>query len=211
MMHKGIKKLLIFCLLLCGCKSQNIEKTKPKKATKELSAEQKLDQKVNQWIDSHSLEEQVLQMFMITPEVLTRSESVTVADDSFKASLEQYPVGGLIFFAQNLENPDQTRNLLSTIQSDYSQMGLLAPFFSVDEEGGVVARIGNNPNFGVDQFGPMWDIGQSQDSQQAYDVGKNIGTYLHNYGFNMDMAPDADVLSNLNNTVIGTRSFGSDP
>lgn len=211
MMHKGIKALLIFCLLLCGCKSQNIEKTKPKKATKELSAEQKLDQKVNQWIDSHSLEEQVLQMFMITPEVLTGSESVTVADDSFKASLEQYPVGGLIFFAQNLENPDQTRNLLSTIQSDYSQMGLLAPFFSVDEEGGVVARIGNNPNFGVDQFGPMWDIGQSQDSQQAYDVGKTIGTYLHNYGFNMDMAPDADVLSNLNNTVIGTRSFGSDP
>lgn len=211
MMHKGIKALLIFCLLLCGCKSQNIEKTKPKKATKELSAEQKLDQKVNQWIDSHSLEEQVLQTFMITPEALTGSESVTVADDSFKASLEQYPVGGLIFFAQNLENPDQTRNLLSTIQSDYSQMGLLAPFFSVDEEGGVVARIGNNPNFGVDQFGPMWDIGQSQDSQQAYDVGKTIGTYLHDYGFNMDMAPDADVLSNLNNTVIGTRSFGSDP
>lgn len=90
-------------------------------------------------------------------------------------------------------------------------MGLLAPFFSVDEEGGVVARIGNNPNFGVDQFGPMWDIGQSQDSQQAYDVGKTIGTYLHDYGFNMDMAPDADVLSNLNNTVIGTRFFGSDP
>ena len=88
-------------------------------------------------------------------------------------------------------------------------MGLFVPFFSVDEEGGVVARIGNNPNFGVDQFGPMWDIGQSQDSQQAYDVGKTIGTYLHDYGFNMDMAPDADVLSNLNNTVIGTRSFGS--
>lgn len=53
-------------------------------------------------------------------EALTGSESVTVADDSFKASLEQYPVGGLIFFAQNLENPDQTRDLLSTIQSDYS-------------------------------------------------------------------------------------------
>lgn len=98
MMHKGIKALLVFCLLLCGCKSQNIEKTKPKKATKELSAEQKLDQKVNQWIDSHGLEEQVLQMFMITPEALTGSESVSVADDSFKASLEQYPVGGLIFF-----------------------------------------------------------------------------------------------------------------
>lgn len=102
MMHKGIKTLLIFCLLLCGCKSQNIEKTKPKKATKELSAEQKLDQKVNQWIDSHGLEEQVLQMFMITPEALTGSESVTVADDSFKASLEQYPVGGLIFFLHRI-------------------------------------------------------------------------------------------------------------
>lgn len=46
-------------------------------------------------------------MFMITPEVLTGSESVTVADDSFKASLEQYPVGGLIFFAQNLSRLDK--------------------------------------------------------------------------------------------------------
>lgn len=88
MMHKGIKTLLIFCLLLCGCKSQNIEKTKPKKATKELSAEQKLDQKVNQWIDSHGLEEQVLQMFMITPEALTGSESVTgaIANEHFVKS-----------------------------------------------------------------------------------------------------------------------------
>ena len=37
-----------------------------------------------------------------------------------------------------------------------------------------------------------------------------IGQYLYKYGFNVDFAPDVDVLTNMENTIIGDRSFGSD-
>ena len=36
-------------------------------------------------------------------------------------------------------------------------------------------------------------------------------TNLKDLGFNMDFAPDADVITNPQNTVIGDRSFGTDP
>ena len=45
----------------------------------------------------------------------------------------------------------------------------------------------------------------------AYAAGAAIASYLKEYGFNLDFAPVADVLTNPDNTVIGDRSFGSDP
>ena len=41
--------------------------------------------------------------------------------------------------------------------------------------------------------------------------GSTIGAYLKDLGFNMDAAPDADVLTNPANEVVKYRSFGSDP
>ena len=57
----------------------------------------------------------------------------------------------------------------------------------------------------------MKEIGATGDPNQAFYVGSTIGSYLHSYGFNIDFAPDADLLTNPNNSVIGERSFGSDP
>ena len=59
--------------------------------------------------------------------------------------------------------------------------------------------------------GPMAQIGASGDASQAYAAGARIGAYLKEYGFNLDFAPVADVLTNPDNTAIGDRSFGSDP
>jgi beta-N-acetylhexosaminidase len=57
----------------------------------------------------------------------------------------------------------------------------------------------------------MGKIGQSKSLEAARSAGFTIGSYLKEYGFNLDFAPDADVYSNPANKVIGTRSFGSDP
>ena len=84
------------------------------------------------------------------------------------------------------------------------------PFLAVDEEGGTVARIGRQAVFGVEPIGDMWDIGQQGDVGEAERVGKAIGTYLAALGFNLDFAPNADVLTNPDNRAIGRRSFGSD-
>ena len=47
-------------------------------------------------------------------------------------------------------------------------------------------------------------------AQEAYQVGKTIGSYMEELNFNVDFAPVADIFSNPENTVIGDRAFGSD-
>lgn len=166
------------------------------------------DQKIDAMISEMSLEEKVCQLFFITPESLTGTDVVTQAGDTTKACLEQYPVGGLIYFSQNIDTEKQLTSMISNSQS-YSKIPL---FIGIDEEGGsLVARIANHPNFDVTTFPDMAEIGASGDPAKAYEVGSTIGSYLSDYGFNLDFAPVADVLINPENTAIGSRSFGSDP
>lgn len=50
----------------------------------------------------------------------------------------------------------------------------------------------------------------NKDQNVIYEAGNTIGTYLRELGFNTDFAPDADVITNSENKVIGDRSFGTD-
>lgn len=86
----------------------------------------------------------------------------------------------------------------------------IPPFLAIDEEGGIVARIGNSA-IEVPYVGSMGNVGASGDPEQAYEAGSTIGEYLQDLGFNLDFAPDADVLVDPSNVTIGERSFGSDP
>lgn len=183
--------------------------TPPPKTT--LSPEQRLEKQVETQLRKMSLEEKVAQLFMITPEALTGYQTVTSAGPATKQALAKYPVGGLIYFAQNIQNPAQLTKLTSHTQSYAQQQTGLPLFLGIDEEGGAVARIAKNPAFSTKTYENMWTIGATGNSRNAYKVGTTIGSYLHKYGFNLDFAPDADVLTNPDNQVIGTRSFGSDP
>ena len=170
--------------------------------------EEKLDAKVQDLIAGMSLEEKVAQMFFVTPENFTGVDVATQAGETTRQALTQYPVGGLIYFSKNIYDEEQLTTMIRNSQS-YSEIPL---FIGVDEEGGsLVARIANHPNFDVEKFPDMAEIGATGDPSRAYEVGSTIASYLKDYGFNLDFAPDADVLTNPNNTAIGVRSFGSDP
>lgn len=158
-------------------------------------------------LDSMTLEEKVCQLFMVTPEALTGEYAVTEAKDDFVAELSQFPVGGVILFAQNLKNPGQCKALTEAFQSA-SRIPLL---IGVDEEGGIVSRLGSKENMGVTHFPNMGKIGKSGDTAKAYEVGFTLSGELLVLGFNLDLAPVADVSSNPENPVIGDRAFGSDP
>lgn len=162
-------------------------------------------------LESMTLEEKVCQLFMITPEALTGVGTVVQAGTSTKNAIDQYPVGGLIYFSQNLQDPGQTRMMLANTQQYAKERTGFPIFLSVDEEGGQVARVGSNPAFGVEKIGNMSDVGSRGDTQEAYEVGSTIGAYLSDLGFNMDAAPDTDVLTNPDNQVVKYRSFSSDP
>ena len=167
--------------------------------------------RIQRVLESMTLEEKVNQLFMITPEALTGVGTVIQAGDGTREALEEHPVGGLIYFAQNLKDPDQTRTMLENTQEYASARSGFPIFLSVDEEGGQVARVGSNPAFGVPEIGNMSEVGAGGDTQEAYETGSTIGAYLKDLGFNMDAAPDADVLTNPANEVVKYRSFGSDP
>ena len=81
---------------------------------------------------------------------------------------------------------------------------------AVDEEGGAVARLANHPAFDLPQYESAAAVGASGDPADACAMGQTIGAYLKEYGFNMDFAPDADVNTNPDNPIIGTRAFSSD-
>ena len=160
-----------------------------------------------------TLEQKVAQLFIVTPEQLTGAAQATIAGPMTRDALARIPVGGLCYFAQNIVGDWQLRDLLAGTRELARSVGAgVAPFLTVDEEGGpLVARVANSGCFNVRTFPNMSEIGASGDAARAAEVGSVIGSYLHDIGFNVDFAPDADVLTNPANTVIGPRSFGSDP
>ena len=153
-----------------------------------------------------TLHEKLCQLFCITPEQLTGVGTAIQAGETTRQALEEYPVGGLVYFAQNIDTPEQVPTMLQNTQS-YAKIPL---FLGVDEEGGTVSRVASNPNMGLENIPAMGQIGATEDTEQAYLVGDTIGNYLHNLGFNLDFAPVADVNSNPNNPVIGQRAFSDD-
>ena len=161
-------------------------------------------------LEQMTLGEKACQMFLVTPETLTGFQTVTAAGNITLGALEQYPVGGLIYFSTNLVDDEQTNTMLKNTTVYARENHDIPIFLAVDEEGGRVARIGSNPKFSVEKVPCMKEIGDSGDLSKAYDVGDTIGSYLSELGFNLDFAPDADVLTNPSNTVIGDRSFGTD-
>ena len=171
----------------------------------ETSGEETLEAQIRGYVEAMTLEEKVAGLFIITPEQLTGVGTAVQAGESTREALEQYPVGGLVYFAKNIQSEQQLKEMLANTAS-YSRYPL---FLGVDEEGGQVARVAKT--LGLENVGPMAEIGASGDVNAAYAAGAAIASYLKEYGFNLDFAPVADVLTNPDNTVIGDRSFGSDP
>ena len=155
-------------------------------------------------LDGMSLEEKIWQLFIVDIDQLTGVKSTTVSGDTTKNAIEKKPVGGVIYYADNLENRAQTVEMICKLQS-YSRFEL---FIGVDEEGGDVTRLGGRSDFDVTDFGPMYDVGNTN---EAYNVGETLGKQLRELGFNLDFAPVADVWTNEENQVIGKRAFSTEP
>lgn len=163
---------------------------------------------VDELISNMKLKEKVYQMFIVTPEDLVDNGSscLTVSDETVKTAIEEKPVGGIIYFAQNIESADQTKYMISNIQEYAGSTGKgIGLWIAVDEEGGDVARIANS-SLGETNCGPMQDISSTD---EAYNAGVNISDYISKYGFNLDFAPVADIAINPDNEL-GNRIFSSD-
>ena len=169
----------------------------------ELTPEQKLDEIVNAGIEVMPLEDKVAGLFIVTPESITGVKKAVKAGEGTKEALSKYSVGGIVYFGQNIKSKEQFQEMIgNTIL--YSNYPI---FIAIDEEGGSVSRLASAGLVqGVDS---ATKIAQTGEMDKAYQAGNTIGTYLTEYGINLDFAPVAD-LANIEKSVIGDRSFGSD-
>lgn len=168
-------------------------------------------------VSTMTLREKVGQLFIIRPDALDFSLSQEVISDpksagataltaAMTAALAEYPVGGFVMFSKNITDPEQITAFNAALESACS----ITPFLAVDEEGGLVARLANSSAFDLPTYRNAATVGATGDISQAFSMGTTIGTYLKEYGFNLDFAPVADVNTNPDNPIIGTRAFSSD-
>ncbi|QIK64865.1 hypothetical protein G7068_12410 [Leucobacter viscericola] len=106
-------------------------------------------------------------------------------------------------YGENVADAAQLRALGNALR-DAAPGAILA----IDEEGGEVTRLHyltGSPYPGAAVLGRMNDL------DYTAEIGARVGRDILGAGFNLALAPDADVNSNPENPVIGTRSFGADP
>lgn len=178
---------------------------------KETQSEKTGDDVVSDLMADMTLREKVGQLFIVRPDALDFTQTqehiddvaavgITELTDDIRSSLEGYPVGGVALFGKNIDTPEQ----LKQFNADWKTVGKIPLFITVDEEGGRVARLANSEGFELPKYESASAV------EDAGQMGHTIGAYLKEYGFNVDFAPVADVNSNPDNPVIGTRAFSDD-
>lgn len=210
---KLLPSLLLFSLIFLLATCSNSDNDPVTEPTDEQYVETVLSQM--------SLRDKVGQMFWIRPEYLlediangtltpTTAEWPSFNVTSITAEMAQldslYPAGGVILFAHNCVEAQQLKAFVPQIKALKN-----APLLAIDEEGGRVARLANNDAFGLNKFESMTWLCQHGGDTTVYNAARYIGSYLKDFGFDVDFAPVADVNSNPDNPIIGTRSFSSDP
>lgn len=110
-------------------------------------------------------------------------------------------LGGVIFFTRDIQTVEQFKNLIAEIKSKAE----VAPFLSIDQEGGRVERTENlHPRY----LSPRFAFQKGEEFLKSQ--SREIAQELKGYGINLNFAPCADVNTNPNNPIIGERSFSSD-
>jgi len=144
-------------------------------------------------MQSLTLEQKVGQLFFIGisgPEI----------DEGTRKLLDDVNPGGICLFARNIQSSQQTRNLLDSLRESLP----LAPFLSVDQEGGLVDRLRRI-------ITPMPAASKFKEAASVAEVGLIVAETLRILGFNMNFAPVVDVVTS-DREVVGnglfSRGFG---
>lgn len=114
-------------------------------------------------------------------------------------------LAGVITFSENIASVDDLRRDLDGLQRADGRPWPL--FTSVDQEGGIVARVGAP----LTQFPAFMTYGASRRFDLARAAAEASGEELRAAGFTVVFAPEGDVTSGPDDPTIGSRSAGSDP
>ncbi|WP_216680421.1 glycoside hydrolase family 3 N-terminal domain-containing protein [Hymenobacter siberiensis] len=151
------------------------------------------------WVDSLmrvlTPDQRAAQLFMVA----AYSNRKRIDEDSISMLIQQYGIGGLIFFQGG---PGRQARLLNRYQSQ-SRVPLLV---ALDGEWGVGMRLDS-----VVKFPYQMSLGGETDTALLYDMGHEVARQFKRLGMHVNFAPVVDVNNNPANPVIGFRSWGENP
>jgi len=152
--------------------------------------------KDTRWADSVfktlSPDERLAQLFMVA--AYSNKDNAHVKE--IKDLIDQYKIGGLIFF--------QGGPVRQAIQANcYQSCSKVPLFMSIDAEWGLAMRLDSTT-----KFPRQMTLGAIQDDSLIYEMGFEIARQCKRLGMQINFAPVVDINNNPLNPVIGNRSFG---
>jgi beta-N-acetylhexosaminidase len=111
----------------------------------------------------------------------------TTASRSLRVRIRTGRIGGVILFGSNITSESQLKALTSSLRAAATAGGRPTPIIAVDQEGGLVRRLGWAPPKRSAQ-----EMGQLRPAQ-VQSIGAATAARLRADGINVDLAPVADV------------------
>ena len=128
--------------------------------------------------------------------------------DLLNSWVTQRGLGSVKVFGWNTDNIQKVAKSVRQLQQEAAERPFKIPLFvATDQEGGWIRHVKGETS---DTPGNM-AIGASGYPIDAYYSGFYINREIRALGINMNFAPTVDLYSNLDSSVIGPRSFGSEP
>lgn len=123
---------------------------------------------------------------------------------AFLDFISEIQPGGVILFAGNCRSHEATAEHIATIKGKFHSS---TPFIAVDQEGGRVCRVKGAPA----EFPSAWHYGKLGNREIFREQYSRAMVYLESLGFNLNLAPVADLYLNKENDCLKGRCFGDDP
>jgi beta-N-acetylhexosaminidase len=152
-----------------------------------------LEADVDTLVAAMTLRERVARMFMFPI-----SGTVLSAEDD--AWLRALKPAGVILVGGNFGTPEEVRALVAAIHATNPE---LPPLVALDQEGGIVSRIADDPAPDAPTMGQL-------PAAEISALARVRAERLAGYGFDVNFAPVADIAFTPDSFMTG-RAFGNDP
>jgi len=199
--------IMVVSIALSACQNQATEKNmthKPKNISNFTLFEQKIAEKMSLDIRYFCAD---IDGKPSVPSSKHCREPLTELPEELAQMITSTNVGGIVLFAENVQEIAQVVQLTHDIQQASIKSVQAKPLIiSMDQEGGRVARFAKMTGFSGNMA-----IGASypeHGTDFATQVNATIARELKVLGINNNYAPVVDVNTNVDNPVINTRSFG---
>lgn len=130
----------------------------------------------------------------------------TTLDSVTERYLEKIRPSGILLFRRNIKTPTQTQSLIASLQKIAMRTNKLPYLVLVDQEGGIVTRIQSNP-----PPPSLLALSHVKDPKVLEEYAQSNGQFLKSLGFNIILAPVADIDDPYRKSFLGHRVVSKDP